>query len=382
MECSPVWPNEIDLFVLSHFDDDHVNGVERFLQTRSVRYLALPYMDPAQRLVQAISGGEDTCSASTASLQLDPVSWLSSRGLSERVESIVFIRGSSGGDDDATLIGEPRLPVDQPPSEQSFDFEFGTRTDARFQSEYSGEISRSQASRMRLRIWHHASPLPVTYLPIEFMFYNSKRPDLFRKTAGGSRIARRSGATIEKLQAEIDAVMQLYGLKNPSRPPKRGWRSALRKVYERHFGQSAKTRNNISLCLLVRPLVSMSAFPDRRDYVSEHSIDKSGSLCLGDIEVDADSISAMREHFGSVRWSSLCLVQVPHHGSRHSWETGSAAAFAADWFVHCVPDESAHHPHTDVENDLRGFNVLRADYKNRVTFDYRLRCRKHPFNLQ
>ena len=35
------WPEEVNLLVLSHFDDDHVNGVERLLRSRRVRILAL-----------------------------------------------------------------------------------------------------------------------------------------------------------------------------------------------------------------------------------------------------------------------------------------------------------------------------------------------------
>jgi glyoxylase-like metal-dependent hydrolase (beta-lactamase superfamily II) len=89
------WPEKIDLFVLSHFDDDHVNGVERLLRTRSVRCLALPYMDIGQRLQQASSVASDPCSASTALLQLDPVQWLTSQGLSDKVETVLMIRGGA-----------------------------------------------------------------------------------------------------------------------------------------------------------------------------------------------------------------------------------------------------------------------------------------------
>ncbi|MNF96897.1 hypothetical protein D3C84_797050 [compost metagenome] len=94
------------------------------------------------------------------------------------------------------------------------------------------------------------------------------------------------------------------------------------------------------------------------------------SLWLGDLKVDAATLRSMREHYGVKRWSSLSAVQVPHHGSRHSWEVGNAAKFAPDLFIHCVPDASKLHPHAYVESDLRDFNVLRADYRYGVSIRF------------
>lgn len=40
VDLSEIMPDSVDMFVLSHFDNDHVNGVEHFLRRRSVRWLA------------------------------------------------------------------------------------------------------------------------------------------------------------------------------------------------------------------------------------------------------------------------------------------------------------------------------------------------------
>lgn len=372
------WPKKIDLFVLSHFDDDHVNGVERFLRSRSVRCLALPYMDAAQRLGQAASVGNDPCSASTALFQLDPVLWLSSLGLSEQVDSILFVRGGSRGENDLSVNDGPRPLPDQQQSEEESQRSFEYKTDKQFRLDYLEGDGQSGVPSPRLLLWQHAWPSFAPRFPIELMFFNSEQPNLFRQTTAGDRVARRSGASVETLQAEISTVTCRYELKNLSKRPKRGWRKALRRIYDRHFGHSSQARNNISLCLLVRPLVEVQAcslFHSRdTQSVCPKDTDKAGLLCLGDLCVDGNTIGAMKKHFGHTRWDSLSVVQVPHHGSRHSWTAGNAAAFAPDRFVHCVPDCSGHHPHKDVEKDLRGFNVLRADYWRGVALDYHFCC--------
>lgn len=370
------WPEKIDLFVLSHFDDDHVNGVERFLRTRSVRCLALPYMDAAQRLGQAAAVSSDPCSFSTAVFQLDPVQWLTTRGLLAKVDSILFVRGGQRGDNDffEDIVPEP-LP-DQSQSEEGVQSSLSGSVDEQFRIDYLTGVSQGGLSGPRLMLWQHTLPSRPTRFPVEFMFFNSEQPDLFRRTAAGDKIARRSGASVEKLKLEVNIAMLRYKLTDLSKRPRRGWREALRRIFERHFGRTSQARNNISLCLLVRPLaldpeqcsifrcrIAHQAFPSRR----------AGLLCLGDLRVDGDVIAEMKKHFGKIRWDSLCVVQVPHHGSRHSWETGNAAAFAPDWFVHCVPDNSTHHPHEDVTRDLSGFKVLYADYAHRVALDYHYR---------
>ena len=367
------WPRKIDLFVLSHFDDDHVNGVEQFLRTQSVRCLALPYMDAGQRLGQAASVGCDPCSASTALFQLDPLQWLNSRGLSDRVDSILLVRGGPDGGDNFPPDIDPRPFPGPAPSDDEFRRSPAVDADDRLRLDYPVESSQGGRSGPVLMLWQHGAPFAPSNLPVEFMFFNSEQPDLFRVNGIGERVARRSGASVGILRSEIDAVMRRYGLANLSKPPRRGWRDGLRHTYDRHFGETGQERNNISLCLLVRPL------GDRVEYCSifEDGIGgqiyprgRAGLLCLGDLRVDGDTLNAMQRHFGPARWASLSLVQVPHHGSRHSWVAGNAAAFAPDYFVHCVPDSSKYHPHEKVELDLHGYNVFRADYGHRVALDY------------
>lgn len=373
LEQSEYWPDEIDLLVLSHFDDDHVNGVERFLRTRRVRVLALPYMDVAQRLMNSAAVVGESCSASTALFQLDPVRWLGTQGLSERVDSILFVRGGPRRDGDPPVDADP-TPLPSPTPIEESQWTRNTETqDEVFRMDYLAESNAGDASGPRLLLWKHAISTSLARLPVELMFFNSEQPNMFRRDSGGDRVARRSGVPLPALQSEIHSLMHRYGLLDLSRPPRRKWRDALRATYDKHFGRASQNRNNISLCLLVRPLAQeVGACLIFRDRIarSVRVCERAGLLFLGDLQIHREVLDAMRMHFGYDRWNAIAGVQVPHHGSRHSWETGNAAVFAPDWFVHCVPDQSTHHPHQDVNADLKGFRVLQANYRRRVAIDY------------
>lgn len=373
------WFEEVDLLVLSHFDDDHVNGVERLLRSRRVRTLALPYLDVGHSLACAASVSADACSASTAAFQLDPIAWLQSRGLAGQVDTVLLVQGGPRGDDDPPVDGGATPLPGGPDDNQRLG---DPRPDANGMTPLhiaNAKKGTGNTAAPRTARWRHTASTVADGLPLELMFFNATQPDLFRKDGGGGLVARRSRQLIPVVQADVDAVVRGYGLQDLSRQLKRGWRDALRGVYVKHFGNSSQQRNNISLCLLVRPVGSKAApcrifsHPNvccttRRRQVSIG--DKAGTLLLGDLRIDSATLAEMQAHFGPERWADIGSVQVPHHGSRHSWEPGAAAVFGPDRFIHCVPDTSSYHPHKSVDDDLRPTAVLRADYRAGVVIDY------------
>ena len=87
------WPESIDMLVLSHFDNDHVNGVEEILKHCRVKTLVLPFSEWAQTVREISVMGKKGTSPSTALMQLNPVKWLASRNFDAHVEEIVLIQG-------------------------------------------------------------------------------------------------------------------------------------------------------------------------------------------------------------------------------------------------------------------------------------------------
>lgn len=381
-------PDQINMLVLSHFDDDHVNGVEYLLTQRCVQWLVIPYLNVAQRLAQAASVGQEALSVSTAMFQLDPAGWLMARGLADRVNAILFIRGSDGQDTDnveaSPLPDSVGLDL---PQEESQEDAWSEGAQAIMEMRLTSADNRLPKALMRL----HTQPVKIQKLALELMFFNSKQPDLFKLDSSGSSVAKRSGAALAQVQKEIEVIVNRFRLNDLSRPPRRRWREELKVCYERHFGSTSQTRNNISLCLLVRPLAFTNTnppsccdddcfwffwcgmlYPSYCDKpVCMQSIhNRAGLLCTGDLRLDRSTITKMMLHFGNTRWNQIGLTQVPHHGSQHSWETGSAATFAPSHFVHCVPNESKQHPHNDVQMDLIGHTTYKADYEHSVTLNY------------
>ncbi|MDI3150067.1 MBL fold metallo-hydrolase [Serratia nevei] len=380
LEAWGKWPKEIDLLVLSHFDNDHVNGVERLLRSRRVRTLALPYMDVGQSLAYAASIGTDPCSISTATFQLNPIDWLQARGLAGQVDTLLLVQGGPHDNNDIPFEGEPVPLIGGPESNQiKRDSRIDTDATTTFPGVSATIPSGNTTTVPRLAFWKHSVAAIAYGIPLEIMFFNSTQPTLFRKDANGDLLARRSRKTTTVVQADIDFVVNKYRLQDLSRSPKKGWRDALRAVYVKHFGNSGQQRNNISLCLSIRPLGGKAEccriFSDR-DICCPTSrcrvsiIERAGTLLLGDLRIDNTTLDEMHTHFGAVRWADIGTVQVPHHGSQHSWEPGVAAVFGPERFIHCIPDVSTDHPHKSVNDDLRGTDVLRADYRTGVVIDY------------
>lgn len=112
----------IDTLFLSHFDYDHVNGVEDLLKMCTVGTVVLPYLDDVMK--QAIIwrniayvGAEEP--SSYMNFVLDPVAWI--RRLRET--RVIQLQGGDGGDPEAevedTSVGGEELE----PSDELFDTE-------------------------------------------------------------------------------------------------------------------------------------------------------------------------------------------------------------------------------------------------------------------
>jgi len=223
----------------------------------------------------------------------------------------------------------------------------------------------------------HAGGVRAAGLPFEFVFFNTALPE---------GRANRSKKPIAVVEREVAAIMARFDLLAPLRKAPSGWRQALKDCYVRHFGSSGLERNNISLCLMARPLVTHEL--GDCGWFHEHELvepavtateipfehDRQSLLLTGDLTMNPAVIAEMRSHFRDWRWLQLGVTQVPHHGSRHSWAPGNASLFPGPQFVHCVPDKTARHPaahpHPTVDADLAHSVVHHATYGRTVLHTY------------
>lgn len=354
-------PPRIDLMCLSHFDSDHVSGLDVFFQAGfHVDTLVLPYAPPAARLLLAGTLMEEDAADShqVAALLLDPIHYLRRHDQLGRIGRIVLVRGAMPDDPDSRE-GVP-FPVDPPWPSRNAD----SRVHIPNLESLSDEAAYGVTAIDGLTCMAHPQQAWTFDARYEFVFYNIPlRGDL----------APRSGTGLKVVAQEIRQLVDTYDLTRPG-AAKPGWLAAIRALYDRHFGHTAHQRNAISLCVQARSIqghayASCDHFKEAPG-VCELPVldgDQIGVLLTGDISLNRKTLLALRQHLGYRRWQSLALMQIPHHGSRDSWQAGNSAECQHPHNVICAPGTPLH-PHSDVTMDL-GSHVL-ADYAQAVAFSY------------
>jgi len=78
----------IDILIISHFDKDHVNGLDKLLSGVKVEYAIIPYYSPSEMLMLAFV--KRSYPESYFNFLLNPVSYLLSKGINK----VILIKGS------------------------------------------------------------------------------------------------------------------------------------------------------------------------------------------------------------------------------------------------------------------------------------------------
>ena len=86
-------------------------------------------------------------------------------------------------------------------------------------------------------------------------------------------------------------------------------------------------------------------------------------LYLGDADLQPNEHrDELKRFLTDERWQSIYVLQIPHHGSKHNWQIGSANEFHHQWSVFSAdPLYKHHHPDQAVLLDLLGRNPLLVD---------------------
>lgn len=365
----------IDMVCLSHFDSDHVNGVEALLEKVRIGTLVLPYLSVEARLALACTiSGSEPAAHQLAVMIVDPSRYLVERGLRERVERVILVQGGPAPDlEEAQGFAEdpePRSPIRD---RKDIHLEIGVST----RPLRSEEVGHQEDRWIEVVAHDQRWSLGGLY---ELTFYNRALPD---------DQASKSGATLRDVADELGQLITKYGLCSSSAPAN-GWVKELRKLYNYHFGGSASKRNIISLCALGRPLISGSVSSCRKfkrhqlaqgceDLLIRHS--KSAIVMTGDAQLDPLELDRLSRHFGSRRWNGVGVMQVPHHGSLRSWRIGLSAMCVHSDSVICA-SPSHHHPHVNVMQDLQGRHPVLASDTKAVAFDYHVTTAVAPKALK
>lgn len=355
----------VDMVCISHFDSDHVHGMETLLGSVKVGALVLPYLSLQARLGLACQlSGSEPSSHRLAAMITDPSHYLAERGLRDRVGRIIMVQGEPSPDSDGAVLSddEPRRPdVSREDESLARNIRVATRPlgaqEVGYQEDAWIEIAR------------HDQPWMLGGL-YELMFFNHALP---------GDVAPQSGDSLSDVAAEIASVIAKHGL-CATAVPKSGWLNELKKLYGHHFGSSPRDKNDISLCALGRPITRARisacqkfqgdfphpcrSIPWRAGHPQQAAV-----LLTGDITLDSSELAALKQHVGLARWEAVGVMQVPHHGSVRSWQIGLSAACVHSHSVICAAP-SAMHPSEIVVQDLKARNPVIASYQHAVALDY------------
>lgn len=362
---------KIDMLCISHFDADHVNGLEKLLSEFSVDTLVLPYLPLNIRLQIALSLDLEASDDTSAMLfAIDPIGFLTNRGYLEKISKVLFIKGSNS-EGPVPTSNDDVNPIYPDENSESIFKNIGEliNSDENYNLEGIGQS----------KVWAVDDKSPVGIFGFwEFVFYNKEQPDGLTPT---------SSTSLKDVQDEV--IDSLSGLNLTGKTTKKDttkWRKTIRGIYEKHFGSSSEGRNDISLVLysnhIITPIRLRYLWPYRYSIFHKSldipfscvpiSEDKSGLLLTGDITLRHSDISTLQSHLGSHRWKSINLLQIPHHGSIHSWQVGNAKFLPSEFNVFNVPDfdKSCHHPHIDVLEDFKNRKILFANYSTGVSMNF------------
>ncbi|MBE7502335.1 MAG: MBL fold metallo-hydrolase [Verrucomicrobiales bacterium] len=337
-------PKRLDLLVLSHFDRDHLRGLGRLLNSLPVSHLVLPYVTPGQWMLLALASGPD-----------DP-DWL--RFLVNPVAYLTALPGAQIGSVVVVLPSDdPIAPPEEPPAESP-----GPNTPPAVFPDLSPPAKDVFVDDPDLilegaagHVQTTAAQRPVEVLGLwEFAFFNRPRPEMEPRL--GSRIQPLFDEFYRRTERDRDYV---------------GFVRQLRGAYEGVFGATAAGRNEISLVTYTGPVSTRLHAASYRSRDHGHypasgesrspafgaSQDAEGGkvslLYTGDITCDRATTAQFDHRFSSQRLPRLRFLQVPHHGSRHSWEVGQAALWPHEWSVISAGLNNSHgHPAPEVIEEL------------------------------
>ena len=345
-------PKRLDLLVLSHFDRDHVAGVGRLLNGLRVDRIILPYLAPAQRMMLAGGAGPDDLDY--VRFLVSPAEYLATLPGAD-IGAITFIQPNQ-----EPLPPEDELETTPPDSNQPPDvFWEADHPSKEAFGDDPGMLVQNRTSAGTALTARGQLPMQVSGL-WEFAFYNQPRPLLQ-----------------SELKSRVQPAFEAFYHQPEGRRNYDEFIRQLRCMYRQVFGADASGRNDISLVTYTGPLKrrlrsahyrcrNHCQYPSTRNGRGPHAGQEQdcndgsiSALYTGDLTFKNGATQAVRRFLGDGRWDRICFLQVPHHGSRHSWDLGQANEWSHDWSVFSAGLNNGHqHPHQEVLDDLRHRNPV------------------------
>lgn len=314
----------IDILFVSHFDYDHISGLERLLQNRDVRYVVLPYTHLWKRLLLAF---ENNILQSNPLFRFfkDPRSYIEEKANS--VGKFILVQGAA----------------DNPNSNQPEEFR---QIDL---SESSDDVVINLNGRMENGsiILKKGSVIKVSFSKEElweFLPYNVESPfdeEISEMFTLAADLFREGKVGIDEVKRFFDDIAGLNLMSS---------------------GQRSEARNIISMFLWAGPYFRYEDILD-----SYYQNQKIAILYTGDgYLMTFEQLCDLRQHLKKIRVRMIGCLQVMHHGSRQNCSRHVRELLNPSWAVFCARRVEYGHPHREVEEYFAGCSLL-ADHQQMVS---------------
>ncbi len=346
----------VHLLIISHFHEDHINGLDILLRDTTVKTVVMPYMTLTERLLVACTSINRFSRDWYFEFLIDPVNFIMDRG---KVQQIILIgRGEDNFSDGENLVF-PDEPRDFNPE---LPFDHSKLGDERGNEYLYNKILNENPNWKNLLAKKKLIPKTHNGYGLLaglwfFRFFNLKKsiPNLnFRLKHFEDCLKRQLGVKDLK---DIDKNIFLREICKQRN-------GKIKFCYEEAFGR--KNRLNLTSVSVFHIPILTKAFYDiiccsflwkpctllHKCY--KLSSNKTGQILTGDLDLKTKSyLNEFNFHFSKFV-DKTYLFQVPHHGSVSNWNNRLLNIFSDTpfWIICAGMRNRYNHPHWSVVLDL------------------------------
>lgn len=339
----------IDLLTLSHFDKDHISGLEEILKDFTIGILMLPYANLSQRLILALQYNIKV-NSKYFDFFVNPIYFLKKKNLIKSIEKILFV-SHSNNISEVEEFSRDSLLEEKKTSFKTID-EHDLSPEQLFDK-------KSFDSESKIEFLSPATSINV-FNGWEFVPYNDIEFSPKNRTSFINEI--------EKIKIFIKKDYNKFI-------------NHLKKLYSCEFGKSSFQKNIISLFLFIGQtsnyIDNVCIQEKSNDYVNCFKLlntqDKLTILYSGDGFLNSQvRLQKLINFYHKNRLINLFLFQVMHHGSKNNWHPGLAKKIAPkkSIFSSDPKNRSYKHPHADVVKDFLCFHPIQVDKSKRYSLNF------------
>jgi hypothetical protein len=301
----------LNMLIISHFDQDHVNHVSDLLKgLKKIDRVILPYLSWEERMYlyfQSVAREEADASGDYAEFMIDPVNYLSQYEVGE----ILFIgNGGQEINDSGSEIQPPEVPDELnddrkfPSNGNSIHLPINDRNFKKMRISAPVEyINASQISSNR-RVGFYRSGGKILVEDVwEFIFHvePAKKDHLAKVTAFKKAVDEKLGLLKKSGHSKISSIKEIFK-----------YYPAFAALYKDHF--KTTSLNFSSIILYHKPTVPITLIYHKFIFPLKTHTEINSTLLMGDSPLKGLTLPSGME-LEKVRW-----FQIPHHGAKTEWD--------------------------------------------------------------